>query len=224
MSVARKRRPPRAGDGAGPRTPAGAGDGRLRTQLLSGGARRAPAARLHLRAISHSLGFNDADAARCDFIIVNKYVYAALAGFDKKFVNIREPQRGDVVVFRYPLDLPSITSKRLVGLPGDHVSDDDRVTINGKRVLSKWSRPTMTGAICTCSSPSRSSALISTRRCSVRWGSFMSRPMRRRAAIASNSRGYFAAPSPDRIRIRVRGAGDRRDSAARAVPHDGRQS
>src|SRR5580704_2301835 len=69
-----------------------------------------------------------------DFIIVNKYVYGLRwPVFDRKFVNIREPQRGDVVVFRYPLD-PSVNYiKRLVGLPGDHVQlTNDRVTVNGK--------------------------------------------------------------------------------------------
>jgi len=71
-----------------------------------------------------------------DFIIVNKYVYGLRwPVLDRKFVNIREPQRGDVVVFRYPLD-PSVNYiKRLVGLPGDHVQvTNDRVTINGKVV------------------------------------------------------------------------------------------
>ncbi len=71
-----------------------------------------------------------------DFIIVNKYAYGLrLPVIDRKFLAIGEPQRGDVVVFRYPLD-PSVNYiKRLVGLPGDHVEvDSDRVTINGKPV------------------------------------------------------------------------------------------
>jgi signal peptidase I len=71
-----------------------------------------------------------------DFIIVNKYIYGLRAPvFNRKFLNIQEPQRGDVVVFRYPRD-PSINYiKRLVGLPGDRVQvTEDRVTINGQRV------------------------------------------------------------------------------------------
>src|SRR3984885_12358812 len=78
-----------------------------------------------------------------DFIIVNKYIYGLRwPVFDKKFVNIREPQRGDVVVFRYPID-PSVNYiKRLVGLPGDHVQVmNDRVTINGKTVPFKVVAP-----------------------------------------------------------------------------------
>ena len=46
-----------------------------------------------------------------DFIIVNKYAYGLrLPVLNRKFVDIGEPQRGDVVVFRYPRDPPSITS------------------------------------------------------------------------------------------------------------------
>jgi len=71
-----------------------------------------------------------------DFIIVNKYAYGLrLPVLNRKFIPVGEPQRGDVVVFRYPLD-PSVNYiKRLVGLPGDHVEvENDRITINGKPV------------------------------------------------------------------------------------------
>ncbi len=55
-----------------------------------------------------------------DFILVNKYTYGLrLPVINKKIVDINTPQRGDVVVFRYPKD-PSIDYiKRLVALPGD---------------------------------------------------------------------------------------------------------
>jgi signal peptidase I len=71
-----------------------------------------------------------------DFIIVNKSIYGLRwPVFNRKFFDIKAPQRGDVVVFRYPLD-PSVNYiKRLVGLPGDRVQvTHDRLTINGKVV------------------------------------------------------------------------------------------
>ena len=74
-----------------------------------------------------------------DFIIVNKYAYGLrLPVLNRKVVAIGEPHRGDVVVFRYPLD-PSVNYiKRLVGLPGDHVTvRDDRLIINGKVIPFK---------------------------------------------------------------------------------------
>ena len=71
-----------------------------------------------------------------DFIIVNKYAYGLrLPVLNTKFVSIGEPERGDVVVFRFPRD-PSINYiKRLVGLPGDKVIvKDDRLYVNGVAV------------------------------------------------------------------------------------------
>src|SRR5580704_201957 len=71
-----------------------------------------------------------------DFIIVNKFAYGLrLPVINQKIVPIGEPQRGDVVVFRYPPD-PSINYiKRLVGLPGDRVQvKDDKLIVHGKPV------------------------------------------------------------------------------------------
>src|SRR6186713_1559000 len=58
-----------------------------------------------------------------DFIFVNKYAYGLrLPVINSKIVAIGQPKRGDVIVFRLPSD-PSVNYiKRLVGLPGDHVS------------------------------------------------------------------------------------------------------
>ena len=71
-----------------------------------------------------------------DFIIVNKYIYGLrLPVINRKVVDLGEPQRGDVVVFRYPLDPSTNFIKRLVGLPGDHVQvHDNLIFINGKAV------------------------------------------------------------------------------------------
>ncbi len=71
-----------------------------------------------------------------DFIIVNKFVYGLrLPVINRKFLSIGEPQRGDVVVFRYPVDPGVNYIKRLVGLPGDRVQVvNDRLIINGEPV------------------------------------------------------------------------------------------
>jgi signal peptidase I len=73
-----------------------------------------------------------------DFIFVNKFAYGLrLPVINTKIVEIGEPQRGDVVVFRLPAD-PSIDYvKRVVGLPGDVVEyhpSNKRITINGELV------------------------------------------------------------------------------------------
>lgn len=57
-----------------------------------------------------------------DFILVNKYEYGIrLPVLHNKIIKNKTPQRGDIVVFRYPDD-PSIPFiKRVVGLPGDTI-------------------------------------------------------------------------------------------------------
>ncbi|HWS11191.1 MAG TPA: signal peptidase I [Rhodocyclaceae bacterium] len=71
-----------------------------------------------------------------DFILVNKYVYGIrLPIINRKIIELGQPQRGDVMVFRYPED-PSVDYiKRVVGLPGDTVSyQNKRLKINGVEV------------------------------------------------------------------------------------------
>lgn len=69
-----------------------------------------------------------------DFILVNKFAYGLrLPVLNRKIVAISEPERGDVVVFRYPRN-PSVDYiKRVVGVPGDRVAYyNKRLTINGE--------------------------------------------------------------------------------------------
>jgi len=70
-----------------------------------------------------------------DFILVNKFVYGIrLPVLDDKIFEVSQPERGDVVVFRYPKD-PSIPFiKRVVGLPGDRIAYYNKVLyINGQQ-------------------------------------------------------------------------------------------
>ncbi|AYF87914.1 signal peptidase I [Pseudomonas sp. JS3066] len=75
-----------------------------------------------------------------DFILVNKFAYGIrLPVLDNKVIEVGDPQRGDVMVFRYPSD-PNINYiKRVIGLPGDRIaySSDKRLTINGQPVAEK---------------------------------------------------------------------------------------
>ena len=71
-----------------------------------------------------------------DFIVVNKYAYGLrLPIVNQKVIDTGTPQRGDVVVFRYPPDPSTNYIKRLVGLPGDRVEvRDDQLIINGEPI------------------------------------------------------------------------------------------
>lgn len=71
-----------------------------------------------------------------DLILVNKSAYGVrLPIINTKVLNVGEPQRGDVMVFRYPKNPSQKYIKRVVGLPGDIISyQNKRLTINGQAV------------------------------------------------------------------------------------------
>jgi signal peptidase I len=72
-----------------------------------------------------------------DFILVNKFAYGIkLPVLNKKIIPINTPERGDVVVFRYPRDPSLDYIKRVIGLPGDHISYYNKVLyVNGTPVM-----------------------------------------------------------------------------------------
>ena len=71
-----------------------------------------------------------------DFILVNKYAYGIrIPVLNRKVVEIGGPQRGEVMVFRYPEDPGLDYIKRVVGLPGDRIEYlGKRLVINGSPV------------------------------------------------------------------------------------------
>jgi signal peptidase I len=71
-----------------------------------------------------------------DLILVNKYHYGVrLPIINKKIIDNNNPQRGDVMVFRYPKDNSIDYIKRVVGLPGDEVAfRNQQLYLNGVKV------------------------------------------------------------------------------------------
>lgn len=71
-----------------------------------------------------------------DLILVNKFTYGIrLPIVDKKIIPVSDPQRGDVMVFRYPHNPSLDYIKRVVGLPGDRVEYlNKQLRINGEVV------------------------------------------------------------------------------------------
>jgi len=71
-----------------------------------------------------------------DFLFVNKYTYGVrIPVLHTKILDMNEPQRGDVMVFRLPSDPGINYIKRVVGLPGDTVVyKNRRLFINGEQV------------------------------------------------------------------------------------------
>jgi signal peptidase I len=71
-----------------------------------------------------------------DLILVNKFTYGIrLPVINKKIIELNNPQRGDVVVFKYPKDMSLDYIKRVVGVPGDKIIyKNKRLTVNGKEL------------------------------------------------------------------------------------------
>ena len=69
-----------------------------------------------------------------DFILVNKFSYGLRWPItNKKFVELGEPARGDVVVFRPPHHPREDWIKRVIGVPGDVIGyHDHKVSVNGR--------------------------------------------------------------------------------------------
>jgi signal peptidase I len=69
-----------------------------------------------------------------DHILVNKFIYGIKIPFtDKKLFAFKEPQRGEIIVFKYPGDEERDFIKRVIGLPGETIEiKGKQVFVNGK--------------------------------------------------------------------------------------------
>lgn len=70
-----------------------------------------------------------------DHIVVDKLAYAPKGPVSKYLLPYEEPRRGDIVAFRYPVDISQMFVKRLIALPGDRLKIvNQQVYINDKRL------------------------------------------------------------------------------------------
>src|SRR5947209_3185479 len=56
-----------------------------------------------------------------DHLLVDKLAYSPSGPISKYFLPYEEPKHGDIIVFRYPVDISQTFVKRVVGVPGDHI-------------------------------------------------------------------------------------------------------
>jgi signal peptidase I len=77
-----------------------------------------------------------------DHLIVNKMVFApALTGVERAILPDRDIRRGDVVVFKYPVDPERDFIKRVIGMPGDRLElHRKKVYINGQPIDDPWAQ------------------------------------------------------------------------------------
>ena len=74
-----------------------------------------------------------------DHLLVDKLSYAPSDSFSKHLLPYTEPKRGDVIVFRYPMDISQNYVKRCMGLPGDHLKVVDKdLWLNGHKLVEPY--------------------------------------------------------------------------------------
>ena len=71
-----------------------------------------------------------------DHLLVNKFIYGIrIPIIDKFLIQFKEPERGDVVVFKWPKDESLDFIKRVIGVEGDTIQiKDKQLYVNNKKV------------------------------------------------------------------------------------------
>ncbi|HEV8416965.1 MAG TPA: signal peptidase I [Bryobacteraceae bacterium] len=76
-----------------------------------------------------------------DHLLVDKLSYAPPGSISRYFLPYTEPKRGDVIVFRYPMDISQNYVKRVMGVPGDHIRLVNKVVyLNGKPLTEPYAQ------------------------------------------------------------------------------------
>ena len=70
-----------------------------------------------------------------DHLLVDKLAYAPAGPISKHLLPYTEVKRGDIIVFRYPIDIRQTFVKRVIGVPSDHIRiEKKQVFLNGKAI------------------------------------------------------------------------------------------
>jgi signal peptidase I len=74
-----------------------------------------------------------------DFLLADKLHFAKSGGLGSSILPYRPIRRGDVVVFRYPVDPTQYFVKRVIGLPGDRIRLENKmVFVNGSLLRENY--------------------------------------------------------------------------------------
>jgi signal peptidase I len=75
-----------------------------------------------------------------DHILVNKFLFGTQIPFsDKKILIFREPEKGDVIVFKYPENPTKDFIKRVIATEGDTIEEKNKIVyVNGEPVVERY--------------------------------------------------------------------------------------
>jgi len=76
-----------------------------------------------------------------DHLLVDKLSYAPPGSFARYVLPYTQVKRGDVIVFRWPIDIQQNYVKRVMGVPGDHIRVVDKVVyLNGTPLMEPYTQ------------------------------------------------------------------------------------
>lgn len=76
-----------------------------------------------------------------DHLLVDKLSYSPAGPVSKYLLPYTEPKRGDIIVFRYPVDISENYVKRVMGVPGDRIHLENKmVVLNGKKLVEPYTQ------------------------------------------------------------------------------------
>src|SRR6202451_2931011 len=74
-----------------------------------------------------------------DHLLVDKLAYSTPGSVSKYILPYESPRDGDIIVFRYPVDISQTFVKRVMGVPGDHIKIiDQQVYRNGRKLTEPY--------------------------------------------------------------------------------------
>jgi len=77
-----------------------------------------------------------------DHILVNKFIYGTTIPFtDKRTLVLRKPEKGDIIVFKFPENPKKDFIKRVIATEGDVVEERNKlIYLNGKAVMEPYAQ------------------------------------------------------------------------------------
>jgi signal peptidase I len=74
-----------------------------------------------------------------DHLLVDKLAYAPGGAISSRLLPYHDVKRGDIIVFRYPVDIRQTFVKRAIGIPGDRIKlANKQLFLNGKRMQEPY--------------------------------------------------------------------------------------